>query len=89
MAHLMSPTRREQYYWVRYWYWVILGCFSTIGIGIGIGIVKGFSKYWYWYWELLRAFQSIGIGYCQGLIGNIGYWYWGKKVVLLRTESEL
>ena len=52
--------RREQYYWVRYWYWVILGCFRTIGIGIGI--VKGFSKYWYWYWVLLRAFQSIGIG---------------------------
>ena len=57
-------SRREQYYWVRYWYWVILGCFRTIGIGIGI--VKGFSKYWYWYWVLLRAFQSIGIGigYC-------------------------
>ena len=56
------PNRREQYYWVRYWYWVILGCFRTIGIGI----VKGFSKYWYWYWVLLRAFQSIGIGigYC-------------------------
>ena len=59
-------SRREQYYWVRYWYWVILGCFRTIGIGIGIGIVKGFSKYWYWYWVLLRAFLSIGIGigYC-------------------------
>ena len=56
--------RREQYYWVRYWYWVILGCFATIGIGIGI--VRGFSKYWYWYSVLLRAFQSIGIGigYC-------------------------
>ena len=55
-------SRREQYYWVRYWYWVILGCFRTIAIGIGI--VKGFSKYWYW--VLLRAFQSIGIGigYC-------------------------
>ena len=56
--------RREQYYWVRYWYWVILGCFRNIAIGIGI--VKGLSKYWYWYWVLLRAFQSIGIGigYC-------------------------
>ena len=42
--------------------WVILGCFRTIGIGIGI--VKGFLKYWYW--VLARAFQSIGIGigYC-------------------------
>ena len=58
------PGRREQYYWVRYWFWVILGYFRTIAIDIGI--VKGFSKYWYWYWVLLRAFQSIGIGigYC-------------------------
>ena len=57
-------SRREQYYWVRYWYWVILGCFRTIGISIGI--VKGFTKYWYWYLVLFRAFQSIGIGigYC-------------------------
>ena len=31
-------------------------------IAIGIGIVKGLSKYWYW--VLLRAFQSIGIEYC-------------------------
>ena len=57
-------VRREQYYWVRYWYWVILGCFKNIAIGIGI--VKSLSKYWYWYWVLLRAFQTIGIGigYC-------------------------
>ena len=43
-------------------YWVTLGCFRNIGIGISI--VKGFSKYWYR--VLLRAFQSIGngIGYC-------------------------
>ena len=55
-------SRREQYYWVRYWYWVILGCFKNIAIGI----VKSLSKYWYWYWVLLRAFQTIGIGigYC-------------------------
>ena len=32
--------RREQYYWMRYWYWVILGCFRDIGIGIVI--VKNF-----------------------------------------------
>ena len=57
-----AHSRREQYYWVRYWYWVILGCFRNIAIGIGI--VKGLSKYWYWYWVLLRAFQSIGILYC-------------------------
>ena len=48
---------------MRYWYWVILRCIRNIGIGIGI--VKVFSKYWYW--VLLRAFKSIviGIGYCK------------------------
>ena len=51
-------NRNERYKktkFLRYWYWVVLGCFRTIGI------VKGFSKYWYWYWVLLRAFESIGI----------------------------
>ena len=47
-------------------------------IGMGIGIVESFSKYWYWvlgivkglskywYWVLLMPFQNIGIGigYC-------------------------
>ena len=55
------------------WYWVVSGCFRNFGIEIAF--VKDFSKYWYW--VLLRAIQSIGIG--------IGYWYWGKKVVLLMS----
>ena len=40
MAKSVLQSRPEQYYWMRYWYWVILGCFRTIGVGIGI--VKGF-----------------------------------------------
>ena len=31
---IIPDSRREQYYWVRYWYWVILGCFRAIGIGV-------------------------------------------------------
>ena len=38
IEHFMMCSRREQYYWVRYWYWVILVCFRTIGI------VKGFTS---------------------------------------------
>ena len=59
--------RREQYYWMRYWYWVILGCFRNIGFGI----VKGFSKYWYW--VLFRAFQNIGDGIGYKL--EVGFYY--------------
>ena len=53
-SHSIDNIRREQYYWMRYWHWVILGilgCFRNLGIGIGI--VRGFSKYC-WYWVLLR-----------------------------------
>ena len=44
-----------------------------------LGIVKTVREYWYWYWVLLRTPQKISIGYCEGLFGNIGYWYWGKE----------
>ena len=73
---LCLESRREQYYWMRYWYWVILGCFRNIDIGIGLywgvlerafkilvlvfGIVRNVSKYW----VLLRPFINSGIGYC-------------------------
>ena len=58
----------------------MLGCFSTIGIGIGI--VKGFSKYWYW--VLLEASQCIGFGI--GTVKGLSkYWYW----VLLRTYHKI
>ena len=33
-AFLFVCSRHEQYYWVRYWYWVIVGCFKNIAIGI-------------------------------------------------------
>ena len=58
----------------------MLGCFSTIGIGI----VKGFSKYWYW--VLLEASQCIGfgIGTVKGL-SKYWYWYW----VLLRHFQNI
>ena len=62
--------RREQYYWMRYWYWVILGCFRNIAIGIA----KGLSKYLCW--VLLRAFQSIGIGIRTIVKTFSKYWYW-------------
>ena len=64
MLEWQPYAKHEQYYWMRYWYWVIMWCFRNIAIVIDI--VKGLSKCWYWYWVLLRAFQSIGIGieYC-------------------------
>ena len=56
-----------------------------------LGIVKTLPEYWYWYWVLVRSIQKIGIGigYCYSLFGNIGYLYWGKKVVLLRSAAHL
>ena len=54
------------------------------------GIVKTVHEYCYWYWVLLWTHQKIGIdiGYCLGLFGNIGYWYWGKKGVLLMSAID-
>ena len=56
--------RHEQYYWVGYWYWVILGCYWKLVLVLGI--VKAFLQNWYWYWVLLKPFCKIGIGigYC-------------------------
>ena len=47
---------------LRYWYWVILGCYWKLVLGI----VKAFLQNWYWYWVLLKPFCKIGIGigYC-------------------------
>ena len=60
----LLETRREQYYWVGYWYWVILGCYWKLVLVLGI--VKAFMQNWYWYWVLLKPFCKIGIGigYC-------------------------
>ena len=63
-ARQLLSSRREQYYWVGYWYWVILGCFWKLVLLLGI--VKAFMQNWYWYWVLLKPFYKIGIGigYC-------------------------
>ena len=68
----MVENRREQYYWVRYWYWVVLGCFRNIGIAIGI--VKGFSKYWYW--VLVKGLSKYVLVLVLGIVKSfLKYWY--------------
>ena len=49
-GYYLVGTRHEQYYWVGYWYWVILGCYQKLVLVLGI--VKPFCKI------------GIGIGYC-------------------------
>ena len=55
----LEQVRHEQYYWVRYWYWVILGCYRKLVLVLGI--VKAFCK-------ILVMVLGIGYLYTLGVL---------------------